>query len=96
MPNVSDKGVNVPVWLASGILGFMITAFGWFYSSANTAKEKQEASTAQIMVTLYEIKRDISLSTLNYNYLLDRVKALEAENKQQQAEINQLQRNSRN
>lgn len=83
MPNVNNKGVNVPVWLLSIIVGVALTVIGALYS-------QQTSINKETVETLYKIQKEMTVNSINNTYILQRLDKNEAKDEQQDKDIIEL------
>lgn len=102
MPNINNKGVSIPIWLAGIIITVLVGYVGAAFNQQATTNEK-------MLEALNDLKSSIKLSEREYKYLNNEIeegkkdkekqeneiKELQAENKLQQLEINELKRHHR-
>lgn len=85
MPDINDKGVSIPIWMASIIFGVALSLMGWIYN-------QQAIVNTGILDALIIIKTDIRLNSLEKQYLIERLEKLESDNADQEKRLNKLER----
>lgn len=73
MPNIHEKGVHVPTWMASIVFGLVCTLLGWMFTKQSTINEV-------VLDRLTELRVQQSLELKDKIYIERRVEKLEGEN----------------